>query len=137
MNKIENIKIFIVDDSVFCRNLYKQHLKNLRINDIHVFEDGEQCMQALMETQSKPDVILMDFDMPSTNGLEVISKIRSVNTNQVVVMISSQGSIQVAVDAMKYGVLDYIIKDGTELDRLTVAINSVLENKMHRQIAVS
>jgi DNA-binding NtrC family response regulator len=137
MNKIENIKIFIVDDSVFCRNLYKQHLKNLRINDIHVFEDGEQCMRALLDTQIKPDVILMDFDMPPTNGLEIISRIRSVNTNQMVVMISSQGSIQVAVDAMKYGVLDYIIKDGSELDRLTVAINSVLENKIHRQMAVS
>lgn len=120
-------KVFVVDDNSFCRNIYKQHLINIGFANVHTFENGEQCLASI---GLKPDIILIDFDMTPTNGLDILRKIRVENPFVHMVMISAQDDIQVAVDAMKSGAVDYIIKNELELENITSTIDRILNVKV-------
>jgi DNA-binding NtrC family response regulator len=124
-------KIFIVDDNSFCRSIYKQHLINIGFSNVHTFENGEQCLESI---EMKPDIILIDFDMTPTNGLDILRKIRGENPFVHMVMISAQDDIQVAVDAMKSGAEDYIIKNELELENITSTIDRILNAKVKKTV---
>lgn len=126
MENQNQFKFFIVDDDVFCANLYEQYLKNLNYNDITFFSNGIDCLNNLSQN---PDIILLDHNMEDLSGFEVLQKIKRYNPNIYVVMISGQENIKIAVDALKYGAFDYVIKDTTVCDKLTQVINNIIKVK--------
>ena len=71
-------------------------------------ESGEQGLQQLDEF--KPDVVLLDYNLPGINGLEVLERIRKADGQVKLIMITGHGSAQIAVDAMKAGAYDYLSK---------------------------
>jgi DNA-binding NtrC family response regulator len=71
-------------------------------------ESGEQGLKQLDEF--KPDVVLIDYNLPGINGLEVLDRIRKADSHVKLIMITGHGSVQVAVDAMKAGAYDYLSK---------------------------
>jgi two-component system response regulator AtoC len=71
-------------------------------------ESGERGLQELDEF--KPDVVLIDYNLPGVNGLEVLDRIRKADSQIKLIMITGHGSVQVAVDAMKAGAYDYLSK---------------------------
>jgi DNA-binding NtrC family response regulator len=64
--------------------------------------------------------------MDDLSGFEVLKKIKRYNPNIYIVMISAQENIKTAVDALKYGAFDYIIKDSNVTDKMTQVINKIL-----------
>jgi polysaccharide export outer membrane protein len=62
-------------------------------------------------------------------GFEVLKKIKRYNPNIYVVMISGQENIKTAVDALKYGAFDYVIKDSNVCDKLTQIITNIIKVK--------
>src|ERR1700744_2320050 len=107
MPKTTNYRIFLVDDEPFCLDLYQQYLHNLEQPDIHLFSSSAECLNQL---SLQPDLIFLDYQMDSINGLETLKKIKRFDPNAIVVFISGQETIEVAVNALKYGALDYIPK---------------------------
>ena len=107
MNQSKELKIFIVDDDPFYLNILKQTLSNLGYQNVSMFESGTACLQKLNE---KPDVILLDYNMDTYTGYEVLKKIKRFDPNIYVVMISSQDDVKSAVDTLKHGAFDYIQK---------------------------
>ena len=67
--------------------------------------------------------------MDDITGFEVLKKIKRYNPNIYVVMISGQDNIKTAVDALKYGAFDYVIKDANVCDKLTQIINNIIKVK--------
>ncbi|WP_298118748.1 response regulator [Flavobacterium sp.] len=124
MKNQNQFKFFIVDDDVFCANLYDQHLKNAEYNDITYFSNGNDCINNL---NLNPDIIFLDHNMDDISGFEVLKKIKRYNPNIYVVMISGQENIKTAVDALKYGAFDYIIKDSNACYKLTQTINNIIK----------
>jgi len=125
MNKTE--KLFIVDDDALTANLYAQHLKNLGYEDVQLFDDGQDCLNALIE---EPTIILLDHQMENLSGMEVLQKVKRFDPNIYVVFISGQEDIATAVDALKYGAFDYIIKGQNDLksiEEVLVKIKNVNE----------
>ncbi|MCC6371729.1 MAG: response regulator, partial [Bacteroidia bacterium] len=102
-----NLKVFITDDDVFSLNIYEQYLLNMGFNDIHLFQSGVDCLNSLHQN---PDIILLDYNMDVMNGFEVIEKVKRYNPNIFIVMISGQENINTAIQVLKYGAFDYIIK---------------------------
>lgn len=100
-------KIFLVDDDPIYRQIYGFYLKSLGYTDIEEFSDGQQCINSLVK---KPDIILLDHEMTPVNGTETLKKIKRFDPNIFVVYLSGQGKMQVAINALKYGAFDYIIK---------------------------
>ena len=124
MDSTYNFKIFLVDDDMFSLSLTEQNLKNLGYTDISIYENGTDCLGNLV---LNPDIIFLDHNMDGISGFEVLKKIKRYNPNIYVVMLSAQENIKTAVDALKYGAFDYIIKGDDENEKMTNVINRIAE----------
>jgi DNA-binding NtrC family response regulator len=115
-------KFFIVDDDVFCAKMHEQHLLSLNYSNIKCFSNGNDCLNNLNQN---PDIIFLDYNIDGITGLEVLKEIKRYNPNIYVIMVSGQQNINIAVDALKYGAFDYIIKDNLVYDKMTLIINNI------------
>jgi polysaccharide export outer membrane protein len=122
METAKNFKIFLVDDDAFNLNLTKLHLHTLGYKDVTLYENGTDCLNNLT---SKPQVIFLDHHMDDLLGFEVMKKIKRFDSNIYVVMLSGQEDISTAVDSLKFGAFDYIIKDERSMKRVTDVMNRI------------
>jgi DNA-binding NtrC family response regulator len=126
MEATTQFKIFIVDDDIFCANVYNQYLVNMNYSDITHYSNGTDCIGNL---HLNPDIIFLDHNMEDINGFEVLKKIKRYNPNIYVVMISGQENIKTAVDALKYGAFDYVIKGNDVNEKLQHIISKIIAVK--------
>ena len=122
-----NLKFFIVDDDPFYRMLYQQHLLNMGFKNSILINSGDECLNRLY---MEPDIIFLDYNMPSSNGLEVLRKIKMTHPNICILLISAQKDIQVAVNALKHGASDYIIKGDEDLNMISGVLTKILTRKV-------
>lgn len=117
----EPVKIFVVeDDPVYLKLI--QYVTEL--NPDHVvktFTNGKECIAHLHEN---PSIITLDYSLPDTTGEEVLKAIKAYNSEINVIVVSSQESINTAVELLKHGAYDYITKDTETKDRLLNSINN-------------
>lgn len=99
--------ILIVDDEVTLARNIKRYLGRHGY-DARVVATGEEAL-GVLETFS-PDLILLDYHLPGINGLEVLGRIRAIDTQVKIIIMTGAGGVQVAVDAMKAGANDYLSK---------------------------
>lgn len=125
MDTKANLRIFLVDDDPVYRSIYAHYLKTLGYTDINQFTDGQQCVNNL--TMS-PDIILLDHEMLPMNGMDTLKKIKRFDPNIFVIYLSGQDQLEVAVNALKYGAFDYVIKGSVnERQRVTEVLNKILD----------
>jgi len=122
MTRYPDMKIFIVDDDIFCLTLYEQFLRNLGYTDMTPFNAGDECLQQIKE---RPALVIMDYNMEGMNGIEVLKKIKAFNSGIMVYMISGQENKQVAQEALQYGALDYVVKSSLSPERMAAIMNRV------------
>ncbi|MCK5707498.1 MAG: response regulator [Candidatus Aureabacteria bacterium] len=100
-------RILVVDDSVLAREMLTSALKKNNYN-VDTASNGRECFKLL--SRNDYDLAIIDYLMPDTDGLELL---KSISKNQIdvpVVILTSGGSESVAVQAMKFGALDYVVK---------------------------
>lgn len=117
----EPVKIFVVEDDPVYMKLV-QYVAEL--NPDHVvktFTNGKDCLDHLHEN---PALITLDYSLPDTTGEEVLKAIKAYNPDIPVIVVSSQESINTAVELLKHGAFDYITKDNETRDRLLNSINN-------------
>lgn len=106
--KKENIKrTFIVDDDPFWTAMLTQMLTDMGYTNITCFENGADCLKNL---HLNPKMVFLDYQMQDMNGVEVLQKIKSYYPGIGVVFCTAHEDLGVAVDAMKYGSFDYLLK---------------------------
>jgi len=127
---LDSFKIFIVEDDPFYGRLLKHHLSLNPDYEVELFESGKACLQELYR---KPDVVSVDYGLPDMNGDVLLNKIRAVNSNVPVVIISGQEDIATAVNLLKKGARDYIVKDDNTKDLLWRSIINIRENSDLKQ----
>ncbi|HKW91100.1 MAG TPA: response regulator [Methylomirabilota bacterium] len=93
--------------------------------EVTAVADGSACLHAL--TQHTYELVLLDYSLPRMNGLEVLAEIRRRGASVPVVMVTGQGDERVAVEAMRTGAADYVIKSGGYLTTLPTVIRKVLK----------
>ncbi len=129
--KNEKIKLFLVDDdTVFLKTLEIEFLQHADF-EIETFATGELCLKNLGHN---PDVIILDYhldgiDNTAMNGIDTLDKIKSINPDISVVMLSSQDKIEVAVNCMHHRAFDYVVKSETAFLRLQKVITSIFNYK--------
>lgn len=109
------LKIFVVDDDTFSLHKYEQLLRNLGYSNITLFNNGQACIENLSR---QPEIIFLDHEMEKLNGVEVLKKIKQFNTGIYVVFVSGQEDVQTAVNSLKFGAFDYIVKDDNDTGRI-------------------
>jgi two-component system response regulator AtoC len=110
-----NCKIFIVEDDDWYGQILQYQLSLNPDFEIHFFSSGTQCLSHM---HLNPDVITIDYSLPDIKGDKLFLKIREINPNVPVIFISSQQEIPIAVNLLKQGVYDYLIKDENTKDML-------------------
>ncbi|MFC2111584.1 response regulator [Bacteroidota bacterium] len=109
MTKTEQKRlIFIVDDDPIYQVIIKNILNNHGYTNVITHYSGQECLDRIDEA---PWFVFLDYDMEGINGLDVLKKIKHINSNINVVMVSSREKVDIALTALNLGALDYIIKD--------------------------
>lgn len=119
MQDLSSLKVFVVDDDQFFNNLASLIFYRLGIETIYKYDNGYDCLNNL---DINPDIIFLDHHMEGIEGYEVLRKIKRFNPDALVVMVSSQEDINVAVDVLKLGAFDYITKD----ENIEIKVKKVL-----------
>ncbi len=104
-------KIMVVDDEADIRNIIKMHLEEKGYNFLEA-EDGEQAINLLKTGDNLVNcgLILCDIRMPKVNGIECIEYFRDQAPGIPIVVITGYPETEMAVDLMKKGVKDYLVK---------------------------
>jgi DNA-binding NtrC family response regulator len=126
-------RIFVVDDDRHYARMLSYRLEKNPQYSVQVFPSGEEVLRHLEETP--PDLLLLDIMMPGIDGLEVLRQVVEQKLDLPVVMVSAQGIIDTAVEAMKLGAYDYITKGQDDLAKLEAVVRNALEKvSMRREL---
>lgn len=125
--------VFLVDDDNMFLKMLEDNLSTQRAKykiNYKVFSSGEECLNNL---QQNPDLIILDYYMDkknpnAMNGIEVLKKIKQQNPEQQVIMLSGQDKIEVAIETMKHGAFDYVVKNESAFVRSFNVISNVIKN---------
>jgi two-component system response regulator AtoC len=101
------MKILIIDDEQLIRWSLEKHYSSLGYK-VYTADTGEEGIRQF--SLYSPDVVFVDNRLPQMQGLEVISKIKSINEEAMIVFMTAYGSIETAVKAMKLGASEYVNK---------------------------
>lgn len=115
--KPENIKILIVDDE----EIVRESLAEWFAEDGYTVDTAKDAVEALNKmTKARWDIYFLDIKMPGMDGMELHRRIRDIDREAIVIMITAYASVDTAVQALKEGAFDYITKpfDPDSLSRL-------------------
>ena len=120
-------KILIVDDDAGVRESLEELL---RLEDYQADSSGsgEDALEALSEGF---DLVLLDIKMPGIDGVEVMHEIRKYHPDTRIIIITGYGSLESAIDAIRSGAQDYMLKPYTA-DDILLSINKALSEKESR-----
>lgn len=126
-----SIRVMLADDHILMREGIRQLLEcDNSIEIVGEVSNGEQCMEMIYEV--KPQILLLDINMPKKNGLEVLQDIRSNRLDVKILILTVHNEIEYLLKAMDIGVDGYILKE-SEFSELKKAINAVMSNETYIQ----
>lgn len=127
--------ILVIDDSAEDRELYRHYLLRDR-NYCYTVLEAESGQQGLdLWQQSQPDAILLNDRLPDGDVLELLAQVQRFFPQKIsppVVVVTGQGNEAIAVDALKAGAQDYLIKGQISLERLQFSVNNAIETAQLR-----
>ena len=117
-------KIFILEDDVWYGSMLQHYLALNPDYEVKRFDNSVTFFASLHEN---PQVVTLDYSMPDCDGGEALKKIKESNSNTQVVIISGQEDVATAINLLKNGAFDYIVKDDDTKDRLWNTIQHLQE----------
>jgi two-component system nitrogen regulation response regulator GlnG len=126
-------KLLIVDDE---RNVLYSLERALRQNDLEIVtaQTGREGLAAI--PTKRPDVVLLDVQLPDQSGLEVLQQLQKIDARLPVIIMTAHGTADTAIEAMKHGAFDYILKPW-KLDELKDLVERALQaSKLSRVPAI-
>jgi len=131
-DNVAKSKILVVDDEQLIRWSLEQNLKKQGY-EVVTAGSGEDALRLVRE--EAPDLMLLDIQLPGMNGIEVLEKVKELEEEVVVIMVTALGVLETAVKAMRLGAYDYINKP-FNLDELAIIIKKALETReLRREVA--
>lgn len=120
-------KLMIVDDERLERQALRIILKRRFLN-LCILEDAKNGVEAIqLATRFKPDIILMDIQLPGKNGMSVQKEIIQFLPNVKTIIITALEEFNCAQTALKYGVLDYLLKPARTSD-IELAVDKAIKS---------
>lgn len=120
-----HIRILVVDDELIVRESLIGWLKKGGY-DVDSASSGAEALERLKEKEY--DLVFIDIKMPDMNGIDVLKNLKESSPNTLVIMITAYGSVETAVEAMKLGASDYLMKP-FEPEHLVLLVEKLLQQK--------
>lgn len=112
---MQPFKIFVIEDDKFYGELLEYHLTLNPDYEVKRFTTGKE---ALAQLHQRPGVVTLDYSLPDMTGAEILKRIKHANPETQVIIISGQEDISTAVQLLREGAYDYIVKNEDTTDRL-------------------
>ena len=112
---MERFSVFVVEDDPWYADILQYHISLNPLYEVTCFPSGKECIAALYK---KPAIITVDYSLPDMQGKELLARILAVNPETAVIIISGQKDITTAIELLKQGAYDYIVKDENTRDHL-------------------
>jgi len=126
-------EVLIVEDTLSMALMYQQHLKKAGIKS-KICQSGSLALIELRK--GKVDTVLLDLQLPDMNGLDIIQEMDGTDHNITFIVITANGSINTAVDAMRAGAYDFLIKPFPTEKLLTTVKNALEREKVKTTVQV-
>lgn len=126
----------MVDDDPMQLSMLQDHLSKFKHYKLRTFSTGEECLAHINE---KPDIIILDYNLDNVDknakdGLDILIELQDKVPATDVIMLSAQDKIEVAVNTMKYGAFDYVIKNESAFLRIENTIFNInRKNKLEKE----
>lgn len=111
-------RIFVVEDNEFFSHLIKQKLENDQ-REISLFACAETFRSSLHQN---PDIVILDYNLPESNGINLLKEIKYFNQEIKTILISGQDKVEVVIEAYENGAEEYIKKDDNALTLLELKV---------------
>ncbi|MEJ1296245.1 MAG: sigma-54 dependent transcriptional regulator [Candidatus Sedimenticola sp. (ex Thyasira tokunagai)] len=124
-------RLLIIEDDAGLNQMLQFHFKDLgfEVTGVHLCRDGLQQLSS-----SSYDLLLLDQQLPDGTGLELLTKIRELNPDQPVIMMTGQHDLELAIQAIKSGAADFIHKP-INTEALQIVVERVLEaRRLSREV---
>ncbi|MDP6034615.1 MAG: sigma-54 dependent transcriptional regulator [Verrucomicrobiota bacterium] len=115
-------KLLLVDDEADVRYSFERIFSDAV--DLHTAASGEEALEVIPQIQ--PDLVIMDIRMGGLNGIETLRKIREFDTKLPVILMTAFGTTQTAIQAMKHGAYDYLLKP-FDVPKLEAIVDAALK----------
>jgi two-component system, NtrC family, response regulator AtoC len=125
----EQYNILIVDDEKIVRDSLFHWFEEEGYN-VDTAEDGESALKKY--EKGKYDLLLLDMKMPGMSGIDLLTKIKSIDKDSLVILITAFASVPTAITALKQGAYDYVTKP-VDPDELAHLVKKALEQKSLKQ----
>src|SRR3990172_5490786 len=129
-NKANAPNVLIVDDEIGPRESLRMILK--QNYNIFAADNGQSAIQ--MVQQAKMDVVTLDLKMPGISGIDALKETRMIDPDVMAIIITGFGSLKSAIEAIRYGVFDYIPKPFNVPEILSIIDKSAQRRKLNMKI---
>ncbi len=124
---IKFFKIFVVEDDIWYREMISHHLT---LNPDHIISKYSTASDCLKNMHKNPDLVTIDLSLPDLSGDILFQKIKDICPETSVIILSGQDDIGKAIQLIKRGVDDYLVKNEATLDLLWNSINKIGERRI-------
>jgi DNA-binding NtrC family response regulator len=125
MDVKKSMLIFVVEDNLLFNQMVSEYLRKHNFVNLKSFVSGTECVKAVKEGLC-PDIVIQDYFMDDINGVDVLKAVKKLSKKSEFIFLTANADIDVAIESMKLGALDYIIKDkGDFLNRLVDKVHKV------------
>lgn len=115
--------LFVVEDNQVYNRLIVSFLKTNGYTNVETFLSGEDVLKALENRE--PSIIVQDYLLGGINGIEVLKAAKARYPSVEFIFLSGNDNIEVAINTIKYGAYDYIVKDQMALKKLVTKIDRI------------
>lgn len=131
MKNTRNPLIYVVEDSIVYRDIIVGYLQSRKYKNLKTFHTAEECLKSM---ELNPDLVVLDYSFEGLNGLEFMNKALETNPRTHFIFLSGQNDVKVAVDIMKLGASDYIIKNDKAPAALVRSIEQLIKTNKREKI---
>ncbi|AYJ80456.1 response regulator [Aliarcobacter cryaerophilus ATCC 43158] len=118
--------IAVIDDEVEILDMLSRFLNRNPDFSVQTFSNPVSALSSI-NNSTKYDLVLLDIMMPQMNGLDVLEKLKEINSNQKVIMMTAYSTLDKVLKSHKIGATNYVMKPFSSLDSLEKKVIEVLE----------
>lgn len=143
MSTKENILLYVVEDNQMYNRMVVEFLKKQGYTNVKSFLTGIDCVKSVAAGEH-PDIVIQDYFLKESNGIEVLQKVKKYSKNSEFIFLTANENMEVAVNTIKFGAYDYIIKDTdvamkkvvNKVQKISRLIELQKRNKVIKQIMI-
>ena len=118
--------ILVIDDEIEILDMLSRFLNRNPNFSVQTFSNPVSALSSI-NNNTKYDLVLLDIVMPQMNGLDVLEKLKEINSDQKVIMMTAYSTLDKVLKSHKIGATNYVMKPFSSLDSLEKKGNEVLE----------